>query len=131
MNRHHYGLYVHGQKLVLLLRKEAEDVKSSEDMQTFRPAEFRWKIPHVTDDKWHHYAVNVDIKQESSDGGVSFLISLSLYISFDVVVLSYLYTVEPVEQYPVLVQIVTWDVEGGAVCVLVPGILCGELQFMS
>ncbi|CAG5135956.1 unnamed protein product, partial [Candidula unifasciata] len=74
MNRHHYGLYIHGQKLVLLLRKEAEDVKSSEDMQTFRPAEFRWKIPHVTDDRWHHYAVSVDIKQESSDGGVKLYI---------------------------------------------------------
>lgn len=71
MNRHHYGLYIHGGKLVLLLRKEAEDVKSPEEMQAFRPAEFRWKIPHVTDDKWHHYTLNVDFQQESSDAGVS------------------------------------------------------------
>lgn len=75
MNRHHYGLYIHGEKLVLLLRKEAEDVKSEEDMQVYRPAEFRWKIPHTSDDRWHHYTVNVDLHPESSDGGVSFLSS--------------------------------------------------------
>lgn len=70
MNRHHYGLYIHGEKLVLLLRKEAEDVKSSKDMQVFRPAEFRWRLPQVTDDHWHHYAVSVDLNDNANDGGV-------------------------------------------------------------
>lgn len=73
MNRHHYGLYIHGEKLVLLLRKEAEDVKSSKDMQVFRPAEFRWRLPQVTDDRWHHYAVSVDLNENANDGGVSLL----------------------------------------------------------
>ncbi|XP_005090315.1 calsyntenin-1 [Aplysia californica] len=70
MNRHHYGLYIHGEKLVLLLRKEAADVKSPKDMQIFRPAEFRWKIPHVGDSQWHHYAVSVDQDQADKNGGV-------------------------------------------------------------
>ena len=26
----------------------------------FRPAEWRWKLPQVCDDEWHHYAVNVN-----------------------------------------------------------------------
>ncbi|XP_059160470.1 calsyntenin-1-like isoform X2 [Physella acuta] len=70
MNRHHYGLYIHGKKLVLLLRKEAEDVQSPEEMKVFRPAEFRWTIPQVSDDRWHHFAVSVDLQEESKDGGV-------------------------------------------------------------
>lgn len=83
MNRHHYGLYIHGEKLVLLLRREAEDVKSREDMQVFRPAEFRWKLPQISDDHWHHYTVNVDFDEFRSDGGVCCpceLISLMLKI---------------------------------------------------
>ena len=29
----------------------------------YRPAEWRWKMPHVCDDEWHHYALNVDFPQ--------------------------------------------------------------------
>ena len=29
-------------------------------MYAFRPAEWRWKLPQVCDDEWHHYAVNVN-----------------------------------------------------------------------
>ena len=72
MNRHHYSLYFHGEKLVLLLRKEAEDVSSPEEMQVFRPAEFRWRLTTTQDDAWHHYALNVDLSDEDEDGGVSF-----------------------------------------------------------
>ncbi|KAH9514163.1 Calsyntenin-1 [Bulinus truncatus] len=68
MNRHHYGLYIHGEKLVLLLRKEAEDVQTEEDMKVFRPAEFRWTIPQVSDDRWHHFAVSVDLQDNKDDG---------------------------------------------------------------
>jgi hypothetical protein len=81
MNRHHYGLYIHGKKLVLLLRKEAEDVESPEKMEAFRPAEFRWKIPHVSDDKWHHYTVNVDFEEESSDAGVHLYVDGKLLVT--------------------------------------------------
>ena len=73
MNRHHYGLFIHGDKLVLLIRKEAEDVASPEEMEIFKPAEYRWSIPHVNDDHWHHYAISVDKDQQDNDqGGVSF-----------------------------------------------------------
>ena len=43
-------------KLVLLLRKEYQEGEEN----TFRPAEWRWKLPQVCDDEWHHYAVNVN-----------------------------------------------------------------------
>lgn len=81
MNRHHYGLYIHGEKLVLLLRKEAEDVESPEDMKVFRPAEFRWTIPQVLDDRWHHFAVSVDLQQENKDGGVHLYIDGKLLLT--------------------------------------------------
>ncbi|XP_076451662.1 calsyntenin-1-like [Babylonia areolata] len=57
MNRHHYALWVHAEKLVFLLRQE--DVKP-EDMDKFKPAEFRWHIPQINDNDWHHYAISVD-----------------------------------------------------------------------
>ena len=82
MNRHHYGLYIHGDKLVLLLRKEAEDVHSPKEMEIFKPAEFRWRIPHVMDNEWHHYAVSVDKERaNNNDGGVR-SIFISLRFSF-------------------------------------------------
>ena len=43
-------------KLVLLLRKKYQEGEEN----TFRPAEWRWKLPQVCDDEWHHYAVNVN-----------------------------------------------------------------------
>lgn len=58
MNRHHYSLFVHGDKLVLLLRREAEDAS---DMEVFKPAEWRWKIPEINQrDEWHHYAISMN-----------------------------------------------------------------------
>ncbi|XP_005863722.1 PREDICTED: calsyntenin-2, partial [Myotis brandtii] len=38
MNRHHYALYVHNCRLVFLLRKDFDQA------DTFRPAEFHWKL---------------------------------------------------------------------------------------
>jgi len=55
-NRHHLALFVRNCKLVLLLRKEYQEGEEN----TFRPAEWRWKLPQVCDDEWHHYAVNVN-----------------------------------------------------------------------
>ena len=60
MNRHHYSLFVHNCRLILLLRQEPD---SGVDMNTFRPAEWRWRIPEVCDGKWHHYAVSVEFPQ--------------------------------------------------------------------
>lgn len=57
MNRHHYAWFVHGEKLVFLLRREAED---EEDIEVFKPAEWRWQIPQINDGEWHYYAVSVD-----------------------------------------------------------------------
>lgn len=57
MNRHHYALWVHGEKLIFLLRQEG---KTGADMEVFKPAEFRWRIPQVNDNEWHHYAISVD-----------------------------------------------------------------------
>ena len=55
-NRHHLALFIRNCKLVLLLRKEFLEGEEN----TFRPAEWRWKLPQVCDDEWHHYAVNVN-----------------------------------------------------------------------
>lgn len=55
-NRHHLALFVRNCKLVLLLRKEYQEGEEN----TFRPAEWRWKLPQACDDEWHHYAVNVN-----------------------------------------------------------------------
>ncbi|XP_029651355.1 calsyntenin-1 [Octopus sinensis] len=57
LNRHHYGLFVHGDKLVFLLRREAAE---GEDMEAFSPAEWRWQLPQINDGEWHHYALSVD-----------------------------------------------------------------------
>ncbi|XP_030878261.1 calsyntenin-2-like [Leptonychotes weddellii] len=43
MNRHHYALYLHNCRLVFLLRKDFDQA------DTFRPAEFHWKLDQV----WH------------------------------------------------------------------------------
>lgn len=56
MNRHHYAMFVHNCRLVFLLRKEASQVDS---LDKFQPAEWRWTIPQVCDNNWHHYALSV------------------------------------------------------------------------
>jgi hypothetical protein len=60
MNRHHYSLFVHNCRLVLLLRQEPGE---GVDMNKFKPAEWRWKIPQVCDGQWHLYAVSVDFPE--------------------------------------------------------------------
>lgn len=55
MNRHHYALFVRNCRLILLLRRDFGEG----DLNIFRPAEWRWKLPEVCDNEWHHYAVNV------------------------------------------------------------------------
>lgn len=47
MNRHHYSLYVHNCRLVFLLRRDFTQ------LDTFRPAEFHWKLEQV----WVHICV--------------------------------------------------------------------------
>ncbi|XP_076874575.1 calsyntenin-1 isoform X2 [Brachyhypopomus gauderio] len=54
MNRHHYSLYVHNCRLVLLLRQEPSETDG------YKPAEFHWKLNQVCDKEWHHYVLNVD-----------------------------------------------------------------------
>uniref|UniRef100_A0A7N8Y0P8 Calsyntenin-2 n=1 Tax=Mastacembelus armatus TaxID=205130 RepID=A0A7N8Y0P8_9TELE len=54
MNRHHYSLYVHNCRLVLLLRRDFTQV------DTFRPAEFHWKLEQICDKEWHYYVINVE-----------------------------------------------------------------------
>ncbi|NXR46985.1 CSTN2 protein, partial [Hippolais icterina] len=54
MNRHHYALYVHNCRLVFLLRKDFNHA------DTFRPAEFHWKLDQICDKEWHYYVVNVE-----------------------------------------------------------------------
>lgn len=56
MNRHHYALFIRNCRLILLLRRDF----SEGDPNIFRPAEWRWKIAQVCDDKWHHFAIQVD-----------------------------------------------------------------------
>ncbi|XP_073755433.1 calsyntenin-2 isoform X1 [Callorhinus ursinus] len=54
MNRHHYALYVHNCRLVFLLRKDFDQA------DTFRPAEFHWKLDQICDKEWHYYVINVE-----------------------------------------------------------------------
>jgi len=54
-NRHHTSLFIRNCKLVLLMRRDYQE----EERNIFKPAEWRWSIPQVCDDRWHHYAVTV------------------------------------------------------------------------
>uniref|UniRef100_A0A1A8E8V7 Calsyntenin-2 n=1 Tax=Nothobranchius kadleci TaxID=1051664 RepID=A0A1A8E8V7_NOTKA len=54
MNRHHYSLYVHNCRLVFLLRRDFTQI------DTFRPAEFHWKLEQICDKEWHYYVINVE-----------------------------------------------------------------------
>uniref|UniRef100_A0A669CXC6 Calsyntenin-2 n=1 Tax=Oreochromis niloticus TaxID=8128 RepID=A0A669CXC6_ORENI len=54
MNRHHYSLYVHNCRLVFLLRRDFTQ------LDTFRPAEFHWKLEQICDKEWHYYVINVE-----------------------------------------------------------------------
>jgi len=60
MNRHHYSLFIHNCRLVLLFRQEPEE---GVDLNIFKPAEWRWKIPQVCDGEWHHYSVSMDFPE--------------------------------------------------------------------
>ncbi|KAJ3586667.1 hypothetical protein NHX12_013063, partial [Muraenolepis orangiensis] len=55
MNRHHYSLYVHNCRLILLLRQEPTETEN------YKPAEFHWKLDQVCDKEWHHYVLNVEL----------------------------------------------------------------------
>ncbi|KAK6175300.1 hypothetical protein SNE40_013791 [Patella caerulea] len=70
MNRHHYAVFVHGEKLVLLLRREPT---TEAEMEIFKPAEWRWHIPQINDAEWHHYVISVDLKNADQN-------SVKLYI---------------------------------------------------
>uniref|UniRef100_A0A8C1J8Y7 Calsyntenin-2 n=1 Tax=Cyprinus carpio TaxID=7962 RepID=A0A8C1J8Y7_CYPCA len=54
MNRHHYSLYVHNCRLVFLLRRDFIQLDS------FRPAEFHWRLEQICDKEWHYYVINVE-----------------------------------------------------------------------
>ena len=54
-SRHHASLFIRNCKLVLLLRRDYRE----DERNVFKPAEWRWSVPQVCDDRWHHYAVSV------------------------------------------------------------------------
>ncbi|KAJ7306370.1 hypothetical protein JRQ81_009714 [Phrynocephalus forsythii] len=54
MNRHHYSLYVHNCRLVFLFRQDPSEG------QSYKPAEFHWKLNQVCDKEWHHYILNME-----------------------------------------------------------------------
>lgn len=69
MNRHHMALFVRNCRLILLLRKNFNEG----DLNIFSPAEWRWKIPQVCDNEWHHYTLNVEVpKVELYIDGIKF-----------------------------------------------------------
>ncbi|XP_022090488.1 calsyntenin-1-like isoform X2 [Acanthaster planci] len=55
LNRHHYAVFIHNCRLVLLLRHQDEGKSDA-----FFPTEFRWKVDEVCDKQWHRYTFNVD-----------------------------------------------------------------------
>uniref|UniRef100_A0A8C7ZY36 Calsyntenin-1 n=1 Tax=Oryzias sinensis TaxID=183150 RepID=A0A8C7ZY36_9TELE len=59
MNRHHYSLYVHNCRLIFLLRQDPSEA------ETYKPAEFHWKLDQVCDKEWHHYVLNVEFPTAS------------------------------------------------------------------
>lgn len=59
MSRPHYNLFVRNCHLILLIRRDSTE----ENLNTFRPAEWRWKMSQVCDDEWHHFAVNVNFPE--------------------------------------------------------------------
>lgn len=59
MNRHHYALYVHNCRLVFLLRKDFDQA------DTFRPAEFHWKLDQV----WMAYTWHLTPAHSFAGGG--------------------------------------------------------------
>jgi len=61
MNRHHMALFIRNCRLVLLLRRDYTEA----NLNTFQPAEWRWKLPQVCDNEWHHYAVQVKLPEVS------------------------------------------------------------------
>lgn len=69
MNRHHMAVFVRNCRLILLLRKNFNEG----DLNIFSPAEWRWKIPQVCDNEWHHYVLNVELpKVELFIDGIKF-----------------------------------------------------------
>ena len=54
-SRHHTALFVRNCKLVFLNRRHYDE----EERNVFKPAEWRWSLPQVCDNRWHHYAVMV------------------------------------------------------------------------
>jgi len=61
MNRHHFGLYVHNCRLVMLMRQEP--VSGDMYTESLSPAEWRWTLSEVCDGKWHHFALAVELPQ--------------------------------------------------------------------
>ena len=54
-SRHHTALFIRNCKLVFLNRRHYQE----EERNVFKPAEWRWSLPQVCDNRWHHYAVSV------------------------------------------------------------------------
>ena len=72
-SRHHTALFIRNCKLVLLLRRHYQE----EERNVFKPAEWRWSLPQVCDNRWHHYAVSV------SDAGAELFIDGEAWESKD------------------------------------------------
>ena len=86
MNRHHYALFIRNCHLVLLLRQEPSDTSLASELQ---PAEWRWEIPQVCDNKWHHYAVSVE-SLEVSQFRASTAVFVDTHDSLTIYTVSYL-----------------------------------------
>uniref|UniRef100_A0A1I8J1G0 SRCR domain-containing protein n=1 Tax=Macrostomum lignano TaxID=282301 RepID=A0A1I8J1G0_9PLAT len=54
-NRHHYSVFLHNCKLILLLRQE---YNPHSDDRGLKAAEWRFRLSEVCDSEWHHYAVS-------------------------------------------------------------------------
>ncbi|EPY76776.1 hypothetical protein CB1_001390028 [Camelus ferus] len=66
MNRHHYALYVHNCRLVFLLRKDFDQA------DTFRPAEFHWKLDQPADLAPDRYGLHAEkLGPDRRDGTTS------------------------------------------------------------
>ena len=53
--RHRMSLFIRNCKLVFLLWRKVREGEEN----VFKPVEWRWNVPQVCDNTWHHYAIRV------------------------------------------------------------------------
>ncbi|KAH8855842.1 Calsyntenin-1 [Schistosoma japonicum] len=86
-NRHHFAVFLHNCKLVVLIRREPNNESSISDSTQLIPSQWRFDVDEVCDSNWHHYSLtyhppklkSVNDQNEFTSGSES-NIELQLYL---------------------------------------------------